>query len=139
ARSGGIPQPLWRARAQPLPRRPSLRAERRRRGSCRALRAGGVAQRPLRRQLQLARPNLVPGQLPADRVAATLPPLLRRRLHDRMPDRLWPVYDARRGRRRTLAAPDPALHPRRGGPPRRLRRRRPLPERPALARLPTLL
>ena len=34
------------------------------------LRAGRVAHRPVRRQLQLARPDLVPDQLPADRVAA---------------------------------------------------------------------
>ena len=35
----------------------------------------------LRRQLELARPGLVPDQLPADRGAPEVPPLLRRRLH----------------------------------------------------------
>src|SRR5262249_35377473 len=40
-------------------------------------------------QLELARAGLVPGQLPADRVAAAVPPVLRRRLPDRSPDRLW--------------------------------------------------
>ena len=55
-----------------------------------ALRAGRVEHRPVRRQLQLARPDLVPGQLPADRGAAEVPPLLRRRLPGRVPDRLGP-------------------------------------------------
>ena len=50
--------------------------------------------RPLRRQLELARADLVPGQLPADRVAAEVPPLLRRRLQGRVPDRLRQHDDA---------------------------------------------
>ena len=45
----------------------------------RRLRAGRVDHRPVRRQLQLARPDLVPGQLPADRGAARLRRVLRRR------------------------------------------------------------
>ena len=40
---------------------------------------GESDHRPVRRQLELARPGLVPGQLPADRGARALPPLLRRR------------------------------------------------------------
>ena len=40
--------------------------------------------RPVRRQFQLARADLVPGQLPADRVAAEVPSLLRRRLQGRV-------------------------------------------------------
>ena len=44
----------------------------------------------VRRQLELARPDLDAGQLPADRVAAALSPLLRRRIQGRMPDRLRP-------------------------------------------------
>ena len=40
---------------------------------------------------QLARADLVPGELPDHRVAAEVPPLLRRRLQGRMPDRLGPV------------------------------------------------
>ena len=62
----------------------------------RPLRAGRVAQRPVRRQLELARPGLVPDELPADRGAAEVPPLLRRRLHGGVPDRLGPVSHARR-------------------------------------------
>ena len=57
---------------------------------------GESTTRPLRRQLELARPGLVPGQLPARRGAPRLPPLLRRRLHGRVPDRLGPRADARR-------------------------------------------
>ena len=45
----------------------------------RRLRAGRVDQRPVRRQLQLARPDLVPGELPAHRGAAPTTPVLRRR------------------------------------------------------------
>ena len=68
--------------------------------------AGGVGQRPVRRQLQLARADLVPGQLSADRVAAEVPSLLRRRLQGRMPDRLRQLHHHRAGRRG--AEPSPA-------------------------------
>ncbi len=64
------------------------------------LRAGRVDERPLRRQLELARPDLVPDQLPARRDAPRLPPLPRRRLQGRVPDRLGPRAVARAGRRR---------------------------------------
>ena len=57
---------------------------------------GEGTSRPLRRQLELARADLVPAQLPADRGAGALPPLLRRRLHGRVPDRLRRARDARR-------------------------------------------
>ena len=40
---------------------------------------GEIDHRPVRRQLELARAGLVAGQLPADRGAGALPPLLRRR------------------------------------------------------------
>ncbi len=57
-------------------------------GVPRRLPAGRIRHGHVRRQLQLARPDLVPGQ-PADhpRPAAVLP-LLRRRVQDRVPDRL---------------------------------------------------
>ncbi len=45
-------------------------------------------ERHVRRQLELARAGLVPGQLPADRGAGALPPLLRRHAQGRVPDRL---------------------------------------------------
>ena len=43
------------------------------------LHAGRIGHRAVRRQLELARAGLVPGQLPADRGAGKVPPLLRRR------------------------------------------------------------
>ena len=46
------------------------------------------SHRALRRQLELARTDLVPGELPAHRVAPEVPPLPRRRLH---------AWSARRG------------------------------------------
>ena len=71
------------------------------------------------RQLELARPDLDAGQLSADRVAATLSPLLRRRVQGRMSDRLRTHYDARRGRERIVAPPVttvPEGRQRTGGP-----------------------
>jgi hypothetical protein len=54
----------------------------------------------VRRQLQLARPNLDAGELSAHRVAAKVPSLLRRRFQDRMPDRLrQPRHDQRSAER----------------------------------------
>ncbi len=66
----------------------------RRGGVPRRLRAGRVDQRPLRRQLELARPGLVPAQLPADRGAAEVPLLPGRRVHGRVPDGLGHDADA---------------------------------------------
>ena len=51
------------------------------------LRAGRVDDGDVRRQLQLARPGVVPAQLPRRQRARALRPLLRRRLHRRVPDR----------------------------------------------------
>ena len=83
----------------------AVRAAGRRPRPSRRLRAGRIDDRPLRRQLELARTDLVPGELPADRVAAEVPPLLRRQLHGRVPDRLGQDADAGRGRRRAVAPP----------------------------------
>ena len=70
---------------------------------------GEVDTGTVRRQLQLARAGLVPGQLPADRGAGALPPLLRRRRCTvECPHRLGHSADtwsevARRARRRLTA------------------------------------
>ncbi len=56
-----------------------------------ALRLGRVGLGAVRRQLQLARPDLVPGELPDHRVAAEVSSLLRRRFSRRVPDRLRPA------------------------------------------------
>ena len=85
---------------------------------------GESTHRAVRRQLELARPDLVPGELPADRVAAEVPSLLRRRLHGRVPDRLGPDADAVGSRRRALAPADAHLPARRRRPAAGVRRRR---------------
>ena len=53
--------------------------------------AGRVRHRHVRRQLELARPDLDAGQRPDHPGPAAVLPLLRRRLHRRMPDRLRPA------------------------------------------------
>jgi hypothetical protein len=57
------------------------------------LRARRVDDGHVRRQLELARAGLAPGQLPADPLARELPPLLRRRAHARVPDGLRHARD----------------------------------------------
>ena len=101
-----------------LPPGPPVHARRRRHALHRPVPAGRVEQRPVRRQLELARPDLVPGQLPDRRVAPAVPPLLRRRLQGRVPDRLGPVPDPERDRDGAGAAPGqhlPARRARAGG------------------------
>ena len=69
-RRGRVPLPARRARALGrLPRAPVRDLGGRPRDLERRLRAGRVDDGALRRQLQLARPGLVPGQLPRDRGA----------------------------------------------------------------------
>ena len=84
------------------------------------LRAGRVRHRAVRRQLELARAGLVPGQLPAHRGAGALPPLLRRRRSrsSARPARAG-CMNLQRGRARArarLAAPLPARRRRARGP-----------------------
>ncbi len=62
------------------------------------LRAGGVDDAAVRRQLELARAGLVPRELPRRSKRSAVPPLLRRRVHRRDAD----------------AAPGNAMHTRRG-------------------------
>ena len=104
ARRDRVPLRLRRARALAAPRatHPYVFALRRPALDGR-VRAGRVDVGPVRRQLELARADLVPGELPDHRVAAEVPSLLRRRLQGRVPDRLGPVHDHRRGRRRAVA------------------------------------
>ena len=68
--------------------------------------SGRVQFRPVWRQFQLARAHLDAGQLSLDRVLAEIPPLLRRRLQDRMPGGLRPIHDHQRSGRRAIPAPD---------------------------------
>ena len=68
-----------------------VRHPRRRPGVPRRLPAGRVRHRHVRRQLELARPDLDAGQRPDHPGPAAVLHLLRRRLHRRMPDRLRPA------------------------------------------------
>ena len=119
------PGPTWTSRS-----RCAWRA-----GLQRRLRAGRVDQRAVRRQLQLARADLVPGELPAHRGAARL----RRRSSATTSRCEYPTGSGqrcspRRDRRRPLRPADRAVPRGRRGPATGLRRRRAVPDRPGLAR-----
>src|SRR5262249_28513589 len=94
------------------------------------LRAGRIVERPVRRQLQLARPDLVPAQLLANRIAAEVRPLPRAGLPRRdaggQPARAPPP----RARGRAVAPAPQDLRPRRDRTPAGLRRRREAAARP---------
>ena len=109
ARRDRVPLGLRRARALQVSRGPPVRVRLRRRHARGEVSAGGIGQRSVRRQLQLARADLVSGQLPADRVAAEVPSLLRRRLQDRVPDRIRQLHHHRAGRRGADPPPEPHL------------------------------
>ncbi len=100
--------------------------------------ARGVRQRTVRRQLELARPRLDADQRPHPPGPPAVPRVLRRRLHDRMPDGLGSADDSAPGRRGTRSPVDGHLPEGRGWPATRLRRNAQVPGRPALARLPVL-
>ncbi len=90
-RRGQVPLTVWAASALAGAPGPPLPAPGRGPGCVDRLRAGGVHHRHVRRQLQLARPDLVPGQLPGRGCAAPGRTLLRRRCHDRVPGRIRPA------------------------------------------------
>src|SRR5213594_4284263 len=134
ARRARVPVAARHPRALAPPRRAPVRAAR---GGARAsgrLRAGGVLQRPVRRQLELARSDLVSDELPARRSAAALRSLLPRRAEGGIPDGLGADDDALGGGRRAVAPADTDLPARRAGPATGPRGRRALRHRPALAR-----
>ena len=119
ARRARVPVAVRHPGAVARPQGRALPAAGRRPRPSRRLRAGRVVDRAVRRQLELARADLVPGQLPAGRGAAEVPPLLRRQHPRRMPDRIRDHADAGRGRHRAVAAPVADLPARRrtaGGP-----------------------
>src|SRR5438094_495848 len=139
ARPRRVPVALRDPRAVALSPSASLRADRGRRRAPRGLRARRVHHGILRRQLELARPRLVPGELPVDRVSAEVPPFLRRRSQGRVPERLAPAAQSVGRRGRAVARPHPPLPARPRRPASRARRRRHVPDRPELARPPPLL
>ena len=121
---GAVAVALPRRASVPLRRpRPDVRGE---------LPARRVRHRHVRRQLELARPGVVPGQLPPPARAAAPVRLLRRRLQGRVPDRLGTALHAVRGGPGDRPPPGVDLRPRRGRPPAGLRRQRRVPERSAL-------
>jgi hypothetical protein len=132
ARRVGVPLALRHPLRLPVPPRPPVRRPGARPGLSSRLRARRIAHRALRRQLELARADLVPDQLPDPRVAQALPPLLRRRVPDRVPHGLGKDDDAARGLARARPATLPDFPARRRGAASRLRRLRGVPERPAL-------
>jgi len=134
ARRAGVPEPSRAALGVPLPCAAPFRARLPGGpGGPGRLRAGGVPHRPLRGQLQLARPGVVPAQLPGGPGAAPLPRLPGGRLPGGVPVRLGAAARPQRGCRRDLC---PArLHlPGRQRPPSGLRRCRSVPARPRVAR-----
>src|SRR5262249_6144735 len=139
ARRVRVPLALRAALAvAPPPRAPARTALRRQRGPPR-LRAGRVAERALRRQLELARADLAALQLPGDRIAAPPARVDGQRLHGRDADRLGQAREPPRGGRRDRApagVPVPARRQRQDSSPRR---ERALPARSGLARPAALL
>ena len=79
--------------------------------------AGRVGFQHVRRQLQLARPDLDADQLSADRVAAAVSPLLWRRLQGGVSHGFGPLGHSSRGGRGIDAPVDPAVSARRARPP----------------------
>ena len=95
---------------------------------------GGIDDRALRRQFELARAGVVPGELPADRSAAEVPSLRRGRLPHRVPDELGHVLLARHGGGAAVAAAGEDLPAGRIRSSPGARRSRPVPVGSALAR-----
>ena len=140
ARRERVPLAARHPRALALPPRPSLRAARSTAIEHRVdYEPAESTTGHVRRQLELARPDLVPGELPADRVAAEVPSLLRRRPQGRVPDRLRPAAEPVGGGRRAVARSHPPVPARPRRPPARLRIDRAVPARPTLARPDSLL
>ena len=109
-----VPVPVRATGPVGLPSRPSLRAGRGRPDVHGRLRAGRVHHGDVRRQLQLARPAVVPAQLPADQRAGPVPPVLRRRSDAGVPDRVREAAHPRRHHHRP-AGPAHLDFPRRRG------------------------
>ena len=129
----GVPLAARRPRRLALSPGSSVLAPARRDRASGGLRAGRVLERALRRQLELARPGLVSGQLPADRVAPEVPLLLRRHVQGRVPDGRGDESQPLAGGRGAVAAAHAHLPARCGRAAAGLRRHRDVSARPALA------
>ena len=133
ARRERVPQPVRHPVAVALSRRASLCLFGAGPGISGELPAGGIGQRHVRRQLQLARADLDAGQRADHPRAAALLCVLRRQLQDRMPDRLGQLDEPVRGCPRNRQSADPHLSARRNRPAAGVRRGREISERPPLA------
>ena len=129
-RRGRVPLAARPARAVAAPPRPAVQRDRRGRHGDRRLRARRVDDRPLRRQLELARSGLVPRQLPVHRIAAALGRRPRRDVHRRVPDGLRTTASSARRRARPGHAPGRHLAAGCRGAPTGVRRDRPLRDDP---------
>jgi Mannosylglycerate hydrolase MGH1-like glycoside hydrolase domain len=130
----GVPVAPRHPRAVALAPRASLRPGDRRDGASRGLRAGRVDDWTVRRQLELAGPDLVPRELSAHRVAAEVPSLLRRRPEGRMSDWLQPPAQPVGCGDRALTRSHAAVPARPQWPPADLWRLRAVPAGSTLAR-----
>ena len=92
-----VPVALWPALAVALPSRSSARPRCRWGQSAPRLRAGGIDDAGVRRQLELARTDLVSAQSARCRIAARAASRARRRLHHRAADRVRAHGAPRRG------------------------------------------
>ena len=134
ARRGPLPRPARDPLDLADPPQRALRDRRRRRDPPRRVRTGGVDDRDVRRQLELARAGVVPRQRAHHPRPAAALPLLRRRLHDRVPDGVRQRDDALRGRQGDLRPARRDVPARRRRPAPGVRRHGEVPGRPALAR-----
>ena len=139
ARRAGVPGAARHPVAFAPPRRAPVRLPHRRAGVSRRIPTGRIEQRDVRRQLELAGAGLDAGQRAAGPWAPQLLPVLWRQLHGRVPDRIRQPDDALRGGEGDYRAPRRQLPARRERAPARLRRKRDVPGRPALARLHPVL
>ncbi len=103
--------------------RPSVRVPRRRPGVPGRLPAGGVRTGMFGGNSNWRGPIWMPVNAPDHPGAAAVPPLLRRRLHGRMPDRLRAADEPVRGRRGDRPPAGEHLPARRGRPAAGVRRR----------------
>ena len=123
-RRGGVPVAAWPARAFGLASRSPVHHRRRGLPGQHRLRAGRVDHAVVRRELQLARAGLVPGQLPRGQRPGAVQHVLRGRVDHRVPGRVGPRADARADRHGPVRPAHLHLHAGPGRTPAVLRRRR---------------